>query len=127
VPGVPWSCPDESGCAMATTLILRRVLAAGGLAIATVAAPTLFALSAPAATSLQLTTNCPPGMTADRISGSCFQGGDDAAPGPVVVPPSPLGSIDGIPCTGHNSGECIGLGENTAPQVQPHSSVGSSP
>jgi hypothetical protein len=33
-----------------------------------------------------------------------------------------------IPCTGHNSGQCIGLAEEQqAPVVQPESSVGSSP
>ncbi|MDR3663994.1 MAG: intersectin-EH binding protein Ibp1 [Mycobacterium sp.] len=112
---------------MATTLILRRVIAVGGFAIATVAAPALFTLSGPAATSLQLDTKCPPGMTADPISGSCSAGSNDNAPAPVVAPPRTMGSIDGIPCTGRNSGECIGLGENQAPQVQPHSSVGSSP
>jgi hypothetical protein len=47
------------------------------------------------------------------------------------IPGNPdLPSIDGVPCTGHNSGQCIGLAEEAqseAPAVAPESSVGSSP
>ena len=35
--------------------------------------------------------------------------------------------IDGIPCTGANSGQCIGLAEDAPQYVPPTSSVGSSP
>ncbi|SEH62329.1 hypothetical protein SAMN04489835_2145 [Mycolicibacterium rutilum] len=38
--------------------------------------------------------------------------------------------IDGIPCTGHNSGQCIGLAEDQAamgPPVQPRTTISSSP
>jgi len=55
------------------------------------------------------------------------------------VPNSPLSSIpgnpdlpavDGIPCTGRNTGECIGLSEEEqamGPQPVPRSTVSSSP
>jgi hypothetical protein len=44
---------------------------------------------------------------------------------PAVNLPGGGGSI---PCTGHNSGQCIGLAEEQqAPVVSPESSVGSSP
>lgn len=38
--------------------------------------------------------------------------------------------IDGIPCTGHNSGQCIGLAEDQAamgPPAQPRTTISSSP
>jgi hypothetical protein len=44
--------------------------------------------------------------------------------------PGGLPEINGIPCTGGNSGQCIGLGEEQqamGPQPVPHSSVSSSP
>jgi hypothetical protein len=39
-------------------------------------------------------------------------------------------TIGGIPCIGHNSGQCVGLAENQALAPSPgapHSTVGSSP
>lgn len=107
--------------------IPRRLLVAGGVAFATVAAPAVFALSSPSTATLLGDTNCPPGMTENPVSGSCFAGGNDQAPGPAQGPTNQLGEINGIPCTGHNTGECIGLSEEQVPQVQPHSSVSSSP
>jgi hypothetical protein len=48
-----------------------------------------------------------------------------------AIPGNPdLPSISGIPCTGDNSGQCIGLAEQQqaqTPLVQPHTSVSSSP
>lgn len=107
--------------------IHRRLLVAGGFAVATVAAPAVLALSGPASFALLGETNCPPGMTANPVSGSCFASGNDQAPGPVEAAPNQLGQVDGIPCTGHNTGECIGLSEEQVPEVHPHSSVSSSP
>ena len=58
---------------------------------------------------------------------------------PIWVPNSPeagqtspggLPEINGIPCTGGNSGQCIGLSEEQqaeGPMAVPHSSVSSSP
>ncbi|MDH6243812.1 intersectin-EH binding protein Ibp1 [Mycobacterium sp. OTB74] len=114
---------------MAPTSI-RRMLVAGGFTIVTAAAPVLFALSGPAATSWQGKTNCPPGTTVDTISGQCFQVGAQQNAAPQVQPPQepgPFGSIDGIPCNGQNTGTCLALSENQPPVVQPHSTVSSSP
>ncbi|MGX9674809.1 intersectin-EH binding protein Ibp1 [Mycobacterium sp. HM-7] len=107
--------------------IQRRLLVAGGFAFATVAAPAVFVLGGPASTALLGETDCPPGMTANPVSGSCFEGGNDQAPPPVPGPANQLGEINGIPCTGHNTGECIGLSEEQVPEAHPHSSVSSSP
>lgn len=102
----------------------QRLLVAGGFAIATVAAPVLFALGSPASTALLGDTHCPPGMTENSVSGSCSSSGNNQGPGPVEAVPNQLGEVDGIPCTGRNTGECIGLSEEQAPQGHPHSSVG---
>ena len=73
---------------------------------------------------------CAGGETEDQFTNICV---------PDIVPNSPdfsgstapvggLPEIGGIPCTGHNSGQCIGLAEEQqAPVVSPESSVGSSP
>ncbi|WP_234789727.1 MULTISPECIES: hypothetical protein [Mycolicibacterium] len=50
--------------------IHRRLLVAGGFAVATVAAPAVLALSGPASPALLGETSCPPGMTANPVSGS---------------------------------------------------------
>jgi len=107
--------------------IHRRLLVAAGFAVATLAAPAVPALSGPGSPALLGETNCPPGMTANPVSGSCFESGNEQAPGPVEAAPNQLGQVDGIPCTGHNTGECIGLSEEQVPEVHPHSSVSSSP
>ena len=60
-------------------------------------------------------------------SGEPYQalGGNPSLPA-VGIP----GGGGGIPCTGHNSGQCIGLAEEDAsegPAAVPRSTVGSSP
>ena len=48
----------------------------------------------------------------------------------ALPPVGGLPEIGGVPCTGHNSGECIGLGEEEkaeGPIAEPHSEVSSSP
>ncbi|MEN4477315.1 intersectin-EH binding protein Ibp1 [Mycolicibacterium cosmeticum] len=104
----------------------RRLILAGGFAAAVVAAPALAALTleAPAGPALAA---CPTGESEDTFTGSCT---------PELVPNSPefgntspggLPSIDGVPCTGGNSGQCIGLSEDQPQFVEPHTSVSSSP
>ncbi|WKG02754.1 intersectin-EH binding protein Ibp1 [Mycolicibacterium sp. HK-90] len=102
-----------------------RFVLAAGIAAAIVSAPALGALSTPA----DALAACPNGESEDIYTGACV---------PDLVPNSPafhsapdqLPQIDGIPCTGANSGECIGLGEEQqaqGPQPIPRSTVGSSP
>ncbi|MBN9634435.1 MAG: intersectin-EH binding protein Ibp1 [Actinobacteria bacterium] len=107
--------------------IHRRLLVAGGFAVATVAAPAVLALSGPASPALLGETSCPPGMTENPVSGSCFGSSGDQGPAPVNAAPNQLGQIDGIPCTGRNTGECIGLSQEQVPGMHPHSSLNSSP
>src|SRR6185312_7125185 len=113
----------------------RRMIIAGGFAVAVAAAPAIafVATPAPAATPL---AQCPGGEEHDLYTSLCV---------PHLVPNAgaPYSTIGGnpdlaavhlpggggaIPCTGHNSGQCIGLAEEQqVPVVTPESSVGSSP
>jgi hypothetical protein len=107
--------------AMATLQIsARRLVLAGGFAVAIAAAPAVAAFAVPSvAPSFGA---CPSGESEDTYTSVC---------GPDLVPNSPeLPEVDNIPCTGGNSGQCIGLSEeqqSEGPAAQPHSSVGSSP
>ncbi|MDX1890017.1 intersectin-EH binding protein Ibp1 [Mycolicibacterium sp. 050158] len=98
----------------------RRLILAGGFAVAIAAAPAVAAFAVPAvAPSFGA---CPNGETEDIYTDVCT---------PDMVPNSPaqgsLPSVSGIPCTGANSGQCIGLSEDAPQYVPPTSSVGSSP
>jgi hypothetical protein len=106
----------------------RRLLLAGGFAVAIAAAPAVAAFTAPATAGPSVAA-CPNGETEDTFTGICT---------PDMVPNSPefqsapggLPSVDNIPCTGANSGECIGLSEeqqSQGPAAVPHSSISSSP
>ena len=108
----------------------RRLILAGGFAVAIAATPAIavFALPAHDATSV---AQCPAGEETDTFTGTCL---------PHLVPNSPafgttsptggLPTVDGIPCSGANSGQCIGLAEDQqaqGPQPIPRSTVSSSP
>ncbi len=123
---------------MATTKFsARRLMIAGAFAAAAAAAPAIavVAMPTPAATPL---AQCPGGEEPDLYTSICV---------PHLVPNAgdPYQAIGGnqdliavtipggggaIPCTGHNSGQCIGLAEEAAsegPAVTPRSTIGSSP
>ena len=85
---------------------------------------------------------CPAGEVEDIYIGECMPemapntpGGayptTDSAPGAITSStpgdPSSLPEVQGIPCTGANTGQCIGLQENAVPNVEPRSSISSSP
>lgn len=106
----------------------KRLLLTGGLALAALAAPAVMAtttVSTPLAA-------CTSGEEMDVFTTTCV---------PMLVPTSNQGftataanpdipEIDGIPCTGRNSGECIGLAEDQAaagPQPVPRSTISASP
>ncbi|AKS36401.1 hypothetical protein [Mycolicibacterium goodii] len=113
---------------------IRRRVFAGGFVAAAVAAPAISVVTVLPGSAIA----CSSGEEADQFTGVCV---------PHTVPnsPSSFGSIPGnpnlptvnepggggsIPCTGANTGECIGLAEEAqsqGPQVQPRSTVGISP
>jgi hypothetical protein len=98
---------------------LPRLVLAGGFALAIAATPVVAAVATTAGPAPTVAA-CANGESEDTFTTACT---------PDLVPNSPLPSVDGIPCTGANSGQCIGLSEsqNSAPIVTPHSEVSSSP
>jgi hypothetical protein len=107
----------------------RRLILAGGFAVAIAAAPAVAVVAAPA-NSAPTIAACPGGESEDTFTGVCV---------PDLVPNSPevgvtstggLPQVDNIPCTGANSGQCIGLSEEQqaqGPMPVPRSTVSSSP
>ena len=108
----------------------RRLILAGGFAVAVAVAPAIAVFAVPSA-SVPL-AQCPGGEEEDQFTGVCV---------PHTVPNSgssfssiagnpDLPAVDGVPCTGHNTGQCIGLAEESeamGPQPVPRSTVSSSP
>ena len=120
---------------MATQRInASRLILAGGFALAALTAPAIAALATSGVPGVQA---CPSGESEDLYTTTCTpelvpnQGGSNAGSPYSTIPGNPdLPAIDGIPCAGHNSGQCIGLAEEQqaqTPLVQPHTSVSSSP
>ncbi|CAN5819762.1 hypothetical protein BH09ACT7_BH09ACT7_29800 [soil metagenome] len=96
--------------------------------------------------SAPIVAACPAGENEDLYTDNCVPelspnvpGGSYSTPTPVTPDysgqitestpgdPNSLPEIDGIPCTGRDSGACIGLSEDAAPPVVPHSTLSSSP
>ncbi|BDX30198.1 intersectin-EH-binding protein Ibp1 [Mycobacterium antarcticum] len=109
---------------MATLLIpARRLLIAGSFAMAIAAAPAVAAFTVPSiAPSVAA---CSGGETEDVYTNACSP--DMVPNSPIQATAGGLPSVDGIPCTGGNSGQCIGLSEDAPQYVPPSSTVGSSP
>jgi hypothetical protein len=98
----------------------RRLALAGGFALAVAAAPTLTVVAVPATAPLAA---CPAGQAVNPATGGCEM---QAPTGPA----GGLPQVQGIPCTGANTGQCIGLQQEQqqqAPVQQPRSTVSSSP
>jgi hypothetical protein len=117
--------------AMATLeLSVRRLILAGGFAVAVAAAPAIAVVTLPSA-SVPL-AQCPSGEEEDTFTGVCIPHTvPNSGAAFTSIPGNPdLPAVDGIPCTGHNSGQCIGLAEESeamGPQPVPRSTVSSSP
>lgn len=114
---------------MATVQIsARRLVLAGGFAVAIAAAPAVAAFAVPSvAPSFGA---CPNGETEDIYTNACTPDMVPNSPALQQTSPGGLPEISGIPCTGANSGQCIGLSEeqqSEGPIAQPNSTVSSSP
>jgi hypothetical protein len=112
----------------------RRLIFAGGFAIAIAIAPAAAIVAQPThATDSKPLAACNSGEEEDVFTTTCT---------PFMVPNSPEGftstaanpdipEVGGVPCTGgRSSGACIGLAENEAdmgPQPVPRSTISSSP
>ncbi len=111
----------------------RRLYLAAVLALAVIGAPAVATMALPAAVSTPL-AQCTGGEEEDVYTTTCV---------PFLVPNSPdaggftttpanpdIPEIDGVPCTGRDSGACIGLSEEQqamGPQPVPRSTIESSP
>jgi hypothetical protein len=99
-------------------LTARRLILAGGFAVAVAAAPAIAVLAVPATESTPIAQGCPGGEESDQFTGNCVPHTvPNAGSSPYsTLPGNPdvpvvLGGQGGIPCAGHNSGQCIGLAE----------------
>jgi hypothetical protein len=113
----------------------RRLVLAGGFAIAIAAAPAATLIAIPVAGA---DTSCPAGEIEDLFTDACVPemapnvpGGNwptaGESSGAAAGGVNQLPEVNGVPCTGANTGQCIGLEENQPPMVEPHSSISSSP
>jgi hypothetical protein len=106
----------------------RRLLIAGGFAIAVAAAPAIATLGFTPATGPSVVA-CPNGESTDIYNGECIPDlvpNSPSVPQGVGVNSDGYPTVDGVPCTGHNSGQCIGLEQEQqaeGPAAVPHSSV----
>jgi hypothetical protein len=124
-----WSITTES-VTMATLELSKRLILAGGFALAVATAPAIAVFAVPS-DSVPL-AQCPGGEEEDQFTGICVphtvpnsNATFSSIPGNPALP-----EVAGVPCTGANTGECIGLSEEEqamGPQPVPRSTVSSSP
>jgi hypothetical protein len=124
-----WSITTES-VTMATLELSKRLILACGFAVAVAAAPAIAVFAGPSA-SVPL-AQCPGGEEEDQFTGVCVPHTvPNSGAAFSAIPGNPdLPAVDGIPCTGHNSGQCIGLAESEAGAAQvpmPDTTVNQSP
>jgi hypothetical protein len=110
----------------------RRLAIAGGFALAVAAAPAVAAFTIPSTGPAPAVAACAPGEVVNPADGACVPGPVNTRPGEISnSTPGDAGSVpevQGIPCTGANTGQCIGLQEEQQPPVvQPRSTISSSP
>jgi hypothetical protein len=111
-------------------LSVRRLILAGGFAVAVAAAPAIAVVTIPSPSAPL--AQCPAGEEEDVYTGTCVPHTvPNSGASFSSIPGNPsLPAVDGVPCTGRNSGECIGLAEESeamGPQPVPRSTVSSSP
>jgi hypothetical protein len=132
-----WSITTESVTMATFQHSARRLILAGGFAVAVAAAPAIAVFAVPTPDAAPV-AQCPPGEEPDNFTAVCvphtvpnagspFQ----SIPGNPSIPAVTIpGGGGAIPCTGHNSGQCIGLAEEAqaeGPAAVPESTIGSSP
>jgi hypothetical protein len=87
----------------------RKLILAGGFALAVAAGPAITVLAVPAPDAPAV-AQCQEGAMPDA-SGVCAPA--PAINTPAAIPGNPdMPAVDGVPCTGANTGECIGLQES---------------
>ena len=92
----------------------RRLILAGGFAVAIAAAPAIALVPVPTTSTPAPVAECAMGDVQDPATGVCMP-----APAQGSLP-----ETQGIHCTGANTGECIGLGEEQQPPPVPRPPTG---
>lgn len=115
---------------MATSsFAIRRHLLIGAFVVAAAAAPAVAAFSVPEPGTAK--AQCTGGEEADQFTATCvpFMVPNSGSPYTATAANPAVPMIDGIPCIGHNTGQCYGLAEDQAliPNVTPRSTFSSSP
>jgi hypothetical protein len=96
----------------------RRLILLSGFALAVAAAPAVAAFGVPASHAPTPVAECMAGEVVDAPTVACVVG--PAPDAPMAIPGNPaLPEVDGIPCTGANTGECIGLQESQGGEPAP--------
>jgi len=113
---------------MATLKNARRLILAGGFALTVAAAPMVAAFTAPSTgPAPTAVAECPDGQTLNPGTGECMASAQDGSGDISYSTPGDHNSVpevQGIPCTGSNTGECIGLQNiQDAPSVEPTSTL----
>lgn len=114
----------------------RRLLIAGGFVLAVATAPAIAGVAMPsegASVPRALPVSaCDTGEEEDLFTNVCVPHTVPNSP----IPPSPFSvnaanpdvvTIDNVPCTGRNYGECVGLAQDAPQYVPPVSSESNSP
>jgi hypothetical protein len=109
--------------------IRRHLLIGAFVVVAAAAAPAVAAYSMPEP-GIPV-AQCTGGEEPDQFTTTCvpFMVPNAGSPYTTTAANPDVPEIDGIPCIGHNSGQCIGLAEDQAliPNVTPRSTVSASP
>jgi hypothetical protein len=95
-------------------LSARRLILAGGFAVAVAAAPAIAVLAVPATETAPIAQGCPGGEESDQFTGVCVPHtvpSSGASPYTTLPGNPDIPTVMGIPCAGHNSGQCMGLAE----------------
>ncbi|MET0712707.1 MAG: intersectin-EH binding protein Ibp1 [Jiangellaceae bacterium] len=98
---------------MTTTTRLPRRQLLLLLGIAAVVAAVVLGVFATVSPPQSMSAKCPAGESEDLFTGMCVP---ELSPAIVQMTAQDFGeapAVDGVPCTGHNSYECIGLAEES--------------
>jgi hypothetical protein len=83
------------------------------IGVAAVVAAIILGVCATVSPATSMSAKCPAGESEDLFTGMCVP---ELSPAIVQMTAPDFGeapAIDGVPCTGHNSYECIGLAEES--------------
>src|SRR5712691_8043274 len=96
----------------------RRPILVSGFIAAVAAAPAVAILAVSTPDTSIPVAECPPGLVVEPATGACVAAPEGNTPASIPGNPN-LPAVDGIPCTGANTGECIGLQESQPGEHMP--------